>query len=283
MAHSSALVDAIKRELRARNLTYAKVARHMKLSEATVKRLFSRQDFTLERIDQICELMGMEFSDLVRAVPARSAAISQLTYEQESEFVANPRLMLVALLALNYWKFEEILARYDLSPAECIRLLARLDRLKFIELLPNNRYRLLVSQAFSWIPDGPIQRFFKEHASRDFLDSRFDREEEFFVLSNGALARGSVAGLLNRLRLVASEFADMRANDSPIPADDRIGITLFLAARRWEPGFLARFRREREAALPRPSAPRASGRPVAVREAPGARLDPRQGSRRRRR
>jgi AraC-like DNA-binding protein len=241
MAHSSALVDTIKRELRARNITYARVARHMKLSEATVKRLFSQQ------------LMGMEFSDLVRAVPARSAAISQLSFEQESEFVANPKLMLVALLALNYWKFEEIFARYDLSQAECIKLLARLDRLKFIELLPNNRYRLLVSQAFSWIPDGPIQRFFKEHASRDFLDSRFDREEEFFVLSNGALSRSSVVGLLNRLRQVAGEFSEMRANDSPIPAVDRIGITLVLAARRWEPGFLARFRRERDATAPLPN------------------------------
>ena len=254
MAHSSALVDAIKRELRARNITYARVAQHMRLSEATVKRLFSQQNFTLERIDQICELMGMEFSDLVRAVPARSAAISQLTYEQESEFVANPKLMLVALLALNYWKFEEILARYDVTEAECIRLLARLDRLKFIELLPNNRYRLLISQAFSWIPDGPIQRFFKEHASRDFLDSRFDREEEFFVLSNGALSRSSVLGLLNRLRTVAGEFAEMRANDAPIPAVDRIGITLFLAARRWEPGFLGRFRRERDSKVPPPDA-----------------------------
>ena len=254
MAHSSTLVDAIKRELRARNITYSKVAQHMKLSEATVKRLFSQQDFTLDRIDQICDLMGMEFSDLVRTVQARSVAISQLTYEQESEFVANPRLMLVALLALNYWKFEEILARYDLSAAECIKLLARLDRLKFIALLPNNRYRLLVSQAFSWIPDGPIQRFFKEHASRDFLDSRFDGDQEFFVLSNGALSSGSVAVLMNRLRLVAGEFAEMRSTDAPIPAADRIGITLFLAARRWEPGFLAKFRREREASPTRPSA-----------------------------
>jgi len=276
MAPSSALVEAIKRELRARNLTYARVAQHMQLSEATVKRLFSQQNFTLERIDQICELMGMEFSDLVRAVPARSAAISELTYEQESEFVANPKLMLVALLALNYWKFEEILARYDLTEAECIRLLARLDRLKFIELLPNNRYRLLVSQAFSWIPDGPIQRFFKEHASRDFLDSRFDREEEFFVLSNGALSRSSVVGLLNRLRTVANEFAEMRASDSPIPAVDRIGITLFLAARRWEPGFLGRFRRERDSSVARPnSAPGSKARASSAGKGQQTRRSPR--------
>jgi transcriptional regulator with XRE-family HTH domain len=247
MAHTSALVEAIKRELRARNITYAGVAKHLRVSEATVKRLFSKQDFTLERIDRICELMGMEFSDLARAVPARQAVISQLSYEQEKEFVANPKLMLVALLVLNYWKFDEIVHRYDLSEPECIRLLARLDRLKFIELLPNNRYRPLVSQAFAWIPDGPIQRFFKDQASRDFFDSRFDAEDEFFVLSNGALSRSSVVGLIGRLRRAAAEFAEMRTNDSSIPAADRVGVTLLLAARRWEPGFLAKFRRKRDA------------------------------------
>ena len=46
-----------------------------------------------------------------------------------------------------------------------------LDRLKFIELLPGNRIRLLVSRAFAWIPDGPIQRLFKSQLSQDFLKS----------------------------------------------------------------------------------------------------------------
>jgi hypothetical protein len=33
-------------------------------------------------------------------------------------------------------------------------------------LLPNNRIRLLVSLDFSWLPDGPIQRF-KQQAHND--------------------------------------------------------------------------------------------------------------------
>ena len=254
MAHSAILVEAIKRELRARNITYAKIAKHLELSEASVKRLFSQRDFTLERIDRICTLMGMEFSDLARTVPAQDTVISQLSFEQEKEFVANPKLMLAALLVLNYWKFEDIVSWYDLSDPECIRLLARLDRLKFIELLPNNRYRLLVSHAFAWIPDGPIQRFFKEHVSRDFLESRFDGDEDFFVLSSGALSRSSVAALMSRLRRAAGDFAEMRVNDSSIPATDRVGITLLLAARRWEPAFFAKFRRKSESTARIPDA-----------------------------
>lgn len=243
MARTAALVDRLKRELRARNITYAAVARHLAMSEASVKRMFSRKEFTLSRLDAICELAGMEFSDLARSLAAQDAVISQLTFEQEKEFVENTRLMAVALSTLNHWSFEQIVAFYDIDAAECTRLLARLDRLKFIELLPNNRIRLLVSRAFAWIPDGPIQRFFKERGSSDFFGSRFDGADELLVLTNGALSKASISALLARLRKAAAEFSGMRGDDAALPSSERSPITLLLAARPWFPEFLRRHRR----------------------------------------
>ncbi|HEX6317847.1 MAG TPA: helix-turn-helix transcriptional regulator [Burkholderiales bacterium] len=247
MARTGELVDRLKRELRARNITYAAVAKRLGMSEASVKRMFSRKEFTLSRLDAICEVAGMEFSDLARGLAAQDAVISQLTYEQEKEFVENHRLMAVALATLNHWTFDEIVAFYDIDPPECTRLLARLDRLKFIELMPNNRIRLLVSRAFTWIPDGPIQRFFKAHGSGDFFASSFDGEDELLVLNNGALSRSSVSALLARLRKTAAEFSGMRSDDASLPLTERAPITLLLAARPWFPAFLRKHRRQRPA------------------------------------
>ena len=247
MARTGALVDRLKRELRARNITYAAVAKRLGMSEASVKRMFSRKEFTLSRLDAICEVAGMEFSDLARGLAAQDAVISRLTYEQEKEFVENHRLMAVALSTLNHWTFDEIVAFYDIDPPECTRLLARLDRLKFIELMPNNRIRLLVSRAFTWIPDGPIQRFFKAHGTADFFASSFDGENELLVLNNGALSRSSVSALLARLRKTAAEFSGMRSDDATLPLSERAPITLLLAARPWFPGFLRKHRRQRPA------------------------------------
>src|SRR6476469_3791249 len=103
MAQTAALIDALKRVLRAKGVTYAKLAKGLKLSEASVKRIFADRSFTLERLDRICE--------------------------QEKELVSDPKLLLVAVHALNHWSLEEIIETYALSKAECIRLLARLDRL----------------------------------------------------------------------------------------------------------------------------------------------------------
>lgn len=243
MARSAVLVETLKRELKARGLTYAAVARGLRMSEASVKRMFARRAFTLSRLDAICELAGLDFMELARLSAPREAVISRLSLEQEKELVDNPRLMLVALCTLNHWSYDDIVAKYALSPAECVRLLARLDRLKFIELLPGNRIRLLVSRAFSWNPDGPIQRLFKQQFLADFFRSRFDREAELMLLANGMLSRASVAALLATLRKAAAEFSQLRADDATLPLGERVPITLLVAARPWSPEVLRKYRR----------------------------------------
>ena len=164
MAHSAALVDVLKRELKARGVKYAALARHLRLSEASVKRMFSRRDFTLKRLDEICGFAQIDFTELARALARQETLISRLTPEQEKEIVSDRKLFLVAVCALNHVTYEQILDRYDISLAECVRLLTRLDRLKFIELQAGNRIRLLISRTFSWLPEGPIQRFFNDEA-----------------------------------------------------------------------------------------------------------------------
>lgn len=243
MAHAAALIDTLKRELRARKLTYATVARKLEMSEIGVKRMFSRRDFTLARLDQLCAVIGLEFTDLARLVTSQDNTLSQLTIEQEKEFVANHKLMLVALCALNHWRFERIVSTYELSETEAIRLLVRLEKLRFIELLPNNRIRLLVSRAFSWIPNGPIQTLFKERMQTDFFRSAFEREEEFMLLANGALSKASVALLAARLKRLAVEFAELRHDDAGVPEAERLPVTLLLGMRPWEPELLGRYRR----------------------------------------
>ena len=261
MARTAALIDALKRELKARSITYGALARHLGMSEVSVKRMFAQKEFTLSRLDRICECAGLEFSDLTRTLSSGDAVISQLTYEQEKELVADYRLMLVALCTLNHWSFEQIVGAYGIPAAECIQLLARLDRLKFIDLLPNNRIKLVVSRAFSWIPDGPIQRFFKEQVQSDFFRSRFDRENELLLLANGALSRSSLSALLARLRKTAAEFSGMRSDDAGLPSTERTPITLLLAVRPWEPDVLRKLRRTTaRGGASIPSAPRPQGR-----------------------
>lgn len=245
MAHSGELVDVLKRELRMRGITYAQVARKLDLSEASVKRMFSRRDFTLKRLDQVCQLAQSEFSDLARALAQHESRVAQLSFEQEKEIASSIKLFLVAVCVLNHVNLEQIVARYDLSKAECIQLLVKLDRVGFIQLLPNNRIRLLVSRDFSWLPDGPIQRFFKQHAHGDFVRSRFDRPDEYFIAINGMLSTASRAAIVARLKRIAREFSELHNDDVRLPPSQRMNMTMLVAIRHWELQAFTELRRKK--------------------------------------
>ena len=46
MSETAAMVSGLKRVLKARRINYAQVADALEVSEATVKRMFSKQDFS---------------------------------------------------------------------------------------------------------------------------------------------------------------------------------------------------------------------------------------------
>ncbi len=246
MAGSAVLVDILKRELKARGITYARVARELAVSEASVKRMFSRKNFTLQRLDAICRMANTEFSELARTFSREETEISQLTYEQEKEIVANKKLFLVAVCALNHVTFEQIVHAYEISRAECIQLLARLDRLKFLELQPNNRIKPLVSRTFSWLPDGPIQRFFNQQAHNEYFRSRFDRPEEFMLVVNAMLSKPSSAAIVTRLKRIAREFSELHNEDVRLPLGERSAMSLLVAMRHWELQAFAELRRRKK-------------------------------------
>jgi DNA-binding Xre family transcriptional regulator len=65
MRQTNLIVETLKRELRKQGINYQQVAQQLDLSESSVKRLFAERSFTLTRLVQVCELLNLEFSDLV--------------------------------------------------------------------------------------------------------------------------------------------------------------------------------------------------------------------------
>jgi hypothetical protein len=126
-----------------------------------------------------------------------------------------------------------------------VKQLLRLDNIGFLELLPNNRVKLLVSRTFHWIPNGPIQTHFRELAYSDYLASKFDGEDEVMQLVNVMLSKQSIAALLSKLKQVAREFSQLHQDEVKLPFDDKTPISILVAARPWMPqSFKALVRKE---------------------------------------
>lgn len=243
MSSSAILVDGLKRALKARGITYAELARRIGMSEASVKRMFAQRSFTLQRLDGILAAAGIDLLDLTQSALQAPRLIDRLTQAQEEELIGDPKLLLVAVATLNGVPVDEIVAAFTLTQAEAVGYLLRLDRIGFLVLKPNNRVKLLVARTFGWIPDGPIQTWFRREAAGDYLDAPFDGPGELLRLVSVMLSPASTATLLERLRQVADDFSQQHQLDARLPYEERQSVTFLLAARPWLPEAFAALRR----------------------------------------
>jgi AcrR family transcriptional regulator len=243
MAMQNEIVAEIKRALREGGHTYAAVAKQLRLSVASVKRLFSKRDFTLQRMDQICELLGVELSVIIERTQDRRAPTNQLTMDQEKEIISDPGLFLIAWLALSRTPFEEMVKTYRFAALDVQRYLTRLDRLRVIELQPGNRVRLLVSRRFSWRRGGPVQRYIHQKLLKEFFAGHFSDDSAEFFFHGDAVSTQGLSQVKRTLQHAARECMDIMERDRG--TEDRRGAAFVLAMRPWEYSGFVQLRRQK--------------------------------------
>ncbi len=233
MSTTQDLVTALKTELKAAGITYAELAEHLEMSESSIKRIFAKADMPLSRIDDVLRVLKMDFAELARKVADAQPLRRELTLEQEKAVVADKRLMLMAICCMSQWTYEQVIATYTLTDAECVKYLTQLDRIGIIELRPLNRYRLQLAKTFRWRPDGPVMNFFREHVVDDYFSGGFDGEGEMLMLVHGQVSRSLAATFMERLQRVGQDFAQQHLADQRLPADQKRPYTLVVGMRSW--------------------------------------------------
>jgi len=236
MSQTASLIATLKSCLKAQGKTYADVAAALGLSEASVKRLFADRNFSLERLDMLCNFLGMEISDLVRQMEAAQQQIEQLTHQQEHEIMQDLLLVMVTVCVFNRWSPAEITGFFTISESECFSRLMKLDKLNIIQLLPENRVKLLISPTFKWIENGPFERFFREQLGQEYFNTHFQQEREYLRVLNGMFSRPTCLEFQRKLERLVQEFTEMNRADAELPFHERDGVTLVMAMRDWDFG-----------------------------------------------
>ena len=243
MPQTKLIIDTLKQELRKQGVTYKQVAQALQLSEASVKRLFSERSFTLSRLGQVCAVLNLEIADLVHQMEKNIDLTTQLSIDQERELVADIRLLLMAHFLMCKFTFQDIIRIYDISETEGIQLLAKLDRMKIIELQPGNRVKLMIAKNFELIPNGPLQRFYEQKVQSEFFNSTFGGPGEFRVFVSGMLSRSANAELIKKIKHLAFDANELKSESESLPLEERFGCSLIIAMRPWEVKLFDQLRR----------------------------------------
>ena len=78
MSTTADLVTALKKELKAAQMTYADLAQQLGMAESSVKRMLAKGDMPLSRIDAICRALALDFADLARRVADNQPLLQEL-------------------------------------------------------------------------------------------------------------------------------------------------------------------------------------------------------------
>jgi transcriptional regulator with XRE-family HTH domain len=245
MDASRQLLAAIRALLRERGMTYRELAEALGVSEPTVKRDFSRGDFSLSRLDRICEVLEVSLAELANGASTSRHSMTQLSEQQERALVREPRLLLLTYLLVNDWKFGEITAAFAMDENALVSLLLRLDALKIVNYRPPHRVKKLTARNFTWRKDGPVHEYFLTRVAPEFLRGRFDEAGDEFRFIGGTLSAASLARMKVSMAQLADEFEELARHDARLPLELRDGCSALLALRKWEFSEFTRLRRGR--------------------------------------
>ena len=233
MSSTQDLITVLKAELRRAGITYAHLATQLGMAESSIKRIFAKGDMPLSRIDEVLAVLKMDFAELARLVALDSPLRREMTLEQERAVVADPKLLLAAICALSQWTLEQMVQTYSLSKPQAVGCLLALDKLGFLELRANNRYRLKIDKTFRWRPDGPVMQFFRQHAVGDYFSGDFGGVGELLMLVHGQISPAQAALFNERLQRLAQDFAQQHLADQKLPPADRTAYTMVIGMRSW--------------------------------------------------
>jgi DNA-binding Xre family transcriptional regulator len=245
MSQTQDLITTLKKALRSEKITYAEIAAFLHMSEANVKRMFATCNMTMTRIEEICGMLNMELTDLFRLHEQNEQQVTRFSEEQENELVKDLKFFLVAVGVRNKLSFNNLLSVYDITETECIHYLAKLDRLKIIDLLPGNKIKLRITDEFRWIPNGPIEKFFEKKIQADFLNSKFSADMEQRLFQFGMFSESSIEMINNKISQLEKDISDLHKRDARLPLDKRRSVGCLMAIRPWESQVFVPYYRER--------------------------------------
>lgn len=228
------IVETLKGVLKARGMTYADLARGLRVSTPTVKRTFSQRSFTLQRLEEILRLLEIDFQELARLSHGRRGGPVELSLEQETALAKDARLFSVFWLVCNDWRFDDIVAQFRLGAAQITSYFARLERLRLIDWRPGNRARPRVPKRYVWRAGGPLRKAYGLKVVTEFMRSRFNAPHDAFHFEAQEMTPESAVVVKRRLERVAAEIGELVEMDAAAPGRKRVTLGVLLACRPWD-------------------------------------------------
>jgi transcriptional regulator with XRE-family HTH domain len=226
-------MENLKRLLKVRNMTYKQLGENIGLSEAGVKRMFAERTCTIERLEQILAVFQLTFTDLLQMLRDGMYESSTLLYEQEVALANDQRLFALFHLLLFGHSVAWIKKNCKFQQGELEKMLRILDRLRLIELGPNDKVRTLTRRNIDWLPDGPLRKTVGPRILKEFLEGPFEGDDQMRHFATRHLSFKARTLIQDRLSRLFADLDDLAETSDLDDQEDISPTSLFVAFRGW--------------------------------------------------
>lgn len=154
---SKQIIELIKGLLKKHRYSYADLGKTLGLTEASIKRLMSQGDISIERLELIAEWFGFDFFDfLAKARPAEPKS-SYFSARQENVLLKTPIGLYVMIQLSVGFPLKKIRENLKMSSAEFIKVLYVLDKVDLIELRSESNVKIRMRAPFKMLEDGALK------------------------------------------------------------------------------------------------------------------------------
>ncbi len=164
------IIDALKTELKQARVTYRYLAKELRISEAGVKKMFTRQDVSLERILQICKILNLSFSEIIARTEDTERSDLRFTKKQ-SDFLSQNIDFFHFYMKLAYEQKspKDIQEEFGLNLKSLNIYLKKLEQIELIIRHPRDRVQVVGGLQFAVRTEGTALEKLKTQTIKDML------------------------------------------------------------------------------------------------------------------
>jgi len=246
MSQIDQFLAALKRSLKIKNILYRDLAKPLGLSESSVKRILSSKSLSLERLEEICRVADISFSEIVRTADFDDPQATHfLSEDQEKALAENPRLLQYFMLLHDGKSTQKIEKEFHVSASEAKKFLFQLDKLNLIELHPRDKIKIRRRGFLRFRRNGPVGRVLFAQTKNSYLNYDF-RPEDFIRFSSLEVSPAALAKLKAKLDRLLHELQE----ESRFEVEQGIPVQetgVLMAFRPWQYSYMDAIRRKENA------------------------------------
>jgi DNA-binding Xre family transcriptional regulator len=204
------IFDSLKKVLRNKKITYKSLATKLGIAESSLKRIFSQENCSLEKLIAICEAINLSLSELVQLYQKEGhLPVIRLNQEMEDFFLKN-REYLKFYRQFTLYKSVDVIKKKNGLTEKSVKAYAdKLVEFGLVEKQGRNKYSLSKEGFVRFSKSSKLSEAIFTEWSQHILHCSLNKRSGYF--SNGAstrLTKKSQALLMNEIEQLFQSFKE---------------------------------------------------------------------------